>query len=966
MVHVHLLGPVELSVGGHITEVGPPQRRMVMAALAVEVGRPVSVATLIDRVWDADPPDAARRAVHAHIAMIRRVCKQTTDRGAQPLRLVRRSGGYVLDADPEQVDVHRFRQLVDRAQEAEQTDDTKASLLREAFGLWRGEPLSGLQGQWAARMRETWQRQRVDAVVGWARVELRRGDTDAVIGPLADLVAEYPLVEPLAEMLMRTLHDAGRSAEALDRYATVRRRLAEELGAEPGPALRTVHQAILRGHRPLAAGPRPAGASSRPVTAPGTSPQLRPSPEPRLSPEPRPSAKRQPSETPAQLPVAVRGFTGRDEEMNRLVSILDATRGESPAVVISAVSGMAGVGKTALAVHWARQVESAFPDGQLYVNLRGFDPRGSVVTPTEAVRGFLDAFGVHPDRIPPGLEAQVGLYRSLLAGRRVLVVLDNAVDEQQVRPLLPGAAGCMALVTSRNRLTGLAVSEGAHMLSVDVLGPGAARDVLAERIGTDRLTAEPDAVRDIVVRCAGLPLALAVVAARADALPHRPLSTLVRELREERNRLDALDAGESASQVRAAFSWSYRALSPGAARLFRLLGLHPGPDTGLAAVAALAGCPPQEARELLSELTRGHLLSEHAPGRYTFHDLLRVYAGELVAEQDDARIRRAALQRMFHHYLHTARAADALVTPQPNPVSLPTARRGANVEKPVDYDRALAWFTAEWAVLLEVLRQAPEGFEGHVWRLTAVLTTYLDRNGYWQALEDAGRRALAAARLHHDRAGQACAHRSLGLALDRLRHPDPAREHYAQALELFAGLGSDAGQARTYQHLARLSGTQGDRRQALEHARRSLRHYRAAGDRAGQSAALNHIGWQLAHLGDHHQALTHCEQGLALAQVAGDVNGLAHTWDSLGYIHRQLGQDQRAVECYRQAAELFHATGERNHEARCLTCLGDCYHSTHQPAPAQETWAQALAITDELGLAEDELLRKEIHQRLLR
>ncbi|MGX9889458.1 AfsR/SARP family transcriptional regulator [Streptomyces sp. NPDC002276] len=959
MVHVHLLGPVELSIGGHISEVGPPQRRTVMAALAVEVGRPVTVATLIDRVWDADPPDAARRAVHAHIAMIRRLCEQATDRGARPLRLVRRSGGYVLDADPWQVDVHRFRQLVDRAQQAEQTDDAKASLLREAFGLWRGEPLSGLHGQWAARMRETWQRRRVDAVVGWARVELRRGDPDAVIGPLADLLAEYPLVEPLAEMLMRTLHDAGRGAEALDRYATVRRWLAEELGAEPGPALRTVHQAILRGHRPLSAAPRPTGASSRPVTAPGASPQLRPS-------EPGPSAKRRAAETPSQLPVAVRGFTGRDEEMTRLLSILDAARGESPAVVISAVSGMAGVGKTALAVHWARQVESAFPDGQLYVNLRGFDPRGSVVTPTEAVRGFLDAFGVHPERIPLGLEAQVGLYRSLLAGRRVLVVLDNAFDEQQVRPLLPGAAGCMALVTSRNRLTGLAVSEGAHLLSVDVLGPGAARDVLAERIGGDRLTAEPDAVDDIVARCAGLPLALAVVAARADAQPHRPLSTLVRELREERNRLDALDAGESASQVRAAFSWSYRALSTGAARLFRLLVLHPGPDAGLAAVAALAGRPPQEARELLSELTRGHLLSEHAPGRYTFHDLLRVYAGELLAEQDDARKRRAALHRMLDHYLHTARAADALVTPQPNPVSLPSARRGANVEKPVDYDRALAWFTAECAVLLEVVRQAPEGFEGHVWRLTAVLTTYLDRNGYWQALEDVGRRALAAARLHDDRAGEACAHRGLGLALDRLRHPDPAREHYARALELFAELGSDAGQARTYQHLARLSGTQGDRRQALELARRSLRHYRAAGDRAGQSAALNHIGWQLAHLGDHHQALAHCEQGLALAEAAGDVNGLAHTWDSLGYIHRRLGQDQRAVACYRRASELFHATGERVHEARCLTCLGDCYDSTHQPAPARETWAQALAITDELSLPEDELLRKEIHQRLLR
>ncbi|MEU2422230.1 BTAD domain-containing putative transcriptional regulator [Streptomyces sp. NPDC007851] len=962
MVQVHLLGPVELSAGERTVEVGPPQRRTVLAVLAVETGRPVTVATLIDRVWDAGPPDAARRAVHAHIAGIRRVCAQAGDRGTRPLTLLRRSGGYVLDADPEQVDVHRFRRLVERAQAAKQPDDTKSALLRQALGLWRGEPLSGLHGQWAARMREAWRRQRVDAAVGWARAELRRGDPDAVIGPLTDLLAEYPLAEPLADMLMRALYDAGRGAEALDCFAAVRRWLAEELGTAPGPALHTTHQAILQGHRPPPPAPRP---TPPPPAPPRRSTPPPPAPRPRPSPS-RPAVGRWGGEVPAQLPLGVRGFTGRDEEMARLVAILDEARGESPAVVISAVSGMAGVGKTALAVHWARRVEGEFPDGQLYVNLRGFDPRGSTVTPTEAVRGFLDAFGVRPEHIPPGLDAQVALYQGLLAGRRVLVVLDNAWDERQVRPLLPAAPGCMALVTSRNRLAQLAVSDGAHLLSVDVLGPAAATGVLAERIGADRLAAEPGAAREIVAHCAGLPLALAVAAARAAGAPHRPLGTLARELREERNRLDALDAGEVAAQVRAVLSWSYRALSPGAARLFRLLGLHPGPDAGLPAVAALAGIPPRDTRELLSELTRGHLLSEHSAGRYTFHDLLRVYAGELVAECDDERVRREALHRMLDHYLHTARAADVLVTPQPNPIDLPAARPGAGAEDPADYDRALAWFAAECTVLLETVRQAPEGFEAHVWRLTTVVTTYLDRNGHWQALEELGRRAMAAARLEHDRTGQAGAHRTLGLALDRLRQPEAAHEHYAQALESYAALGDEAGQARTCQHLARLSGTRGDRRQALEHARRSLRHYRAAGDRAGQSAALNHMGWQLAHLGEHQQALTHCEQALALALASEDFNGLAHTWDSLGYIHRRLGHDREAVDCYRQAAELFHATGERNHEARCLTRLGDCYDSTHQPVRARDTWTRALLITDELGLPEHRALRREIRQRLLR
>jgi DNA-binding SARP family transcriptional activator len=354
-----------------------------MAALAVDVGRPVAVDVVIERVWGTHAPDGARSAVHAHVARIRRVCEQAAGTAREPLCLVRRSGGYLLEAGPDQVDVHRFRQLVDQARAAGPEDPVRARLLREALDLWRGEPLSGLHGQWAARMREAWRRQHQDAAVGWARAELSNGDPASVIGPLTGLLGEYPLAEPLAEALMRALHETGRSAEALDCYAAVRKRLAEELGTDTGPALRHLHQTILRGHRST-----PARRSELSVAARST-------------------------ELPTQLPMAVRGFTGRDEEMTRLAAILASAEGESAAVVISAVSGMAGVGKTALAVHWARRVESAFPDGQLYVNLRGFDPQGSVMPPTEAVRGFLDALGVRPGRVPPGLEAQVGLYRSL-------------------------------------------------------------------------------------------------------------------------------------------------------------------------------------------------------------------------------------------------------------------------------------------------------------------------------------------------------------------------------------------------------------------------------------------------------------------------------------------------------------------------------------------------------------------------
>ncbi len=942
MVDVQLLGPVELSAEGRAVEVGPPQRRTVMAALAVDVGRPVAVDVVIERVWGPRARDGARGAVHAHVARIRRMCEQAAESAQDPLLLVRRSGGYLLEARQDQVDVYRFRQLVDHARAAGSAEPSRAVLLREALDLWRGEPLSGLNGEWAARMREAWRRQHQDAAVGWARAELRHGDPAAVIGPLTGLLGEYPLAEPLAEALMRALHETGRSAEALDCYAAVRKHLAEELGTDTGPALRQLHQSILRGHRS----------------------ESSPRPEPAAVPRrPEPPAVQRQTELPAQLPMAVRGFTGRDGELARLAAILASAEGESAAVVISAVSGMAGVGKTALAVHWARKVESAFPDGQLYVNLRGFDPQGSVVQPTEAVRGFLDALGVRPERVPPGLEAQVGLYRSLLTGRRVLVVLDNARDEEQVRPLLPGAVGCMALVTSRNRLTGLAATEGAHLLAVDPLTPAAARAVLAERLGAGRVAAEPEAVADVITWCAGLPLALAVVSARAAAQPapaaghpRRRTPGSGRPVGRPRRRGGVQSGTGGVLLVLQRAQPRRRPTVPTAGTAPRT---RPGPARG--------GGPGRRA-------TR----TRPAPARRTDRrpPARRAHTRPLRLPRPAARVRRRTRQ-------HLRRPVGTPVRAAPDDGPLPALRAGrrrtghptaqpggdartqsrANTVEFEDYGRALAWLAAEHPVLLEIVRQPQPGFDGHVWRLVTVLTTFLDRHGYWQALLTAGHQALVAAEREGSLAGRAGAHRGLGLALDRLKCPEPAREHYLRALELFAAVGSDAGQARTHQHLSRMSGAQGNSGLALEHAYLSLEHYRAAGDRAGQAAALNHIGWRQAHLGDHLRALGHCEQALELARAAGDVDGQAHISDSLGYIHHQLGGYQQAVDRYRQAAQLFHATGERHSEAACLICLGDSHRSAGQSDAAHEVWARALALTAELGLPDDDPLRTALRER---
>ncbi|MGI5457074.1 AfsR/SARP family transcriptional regulator [Streptomyces sp. CA-249302] len=1049
LVQLRLLGPVELELRGRIEELGPPQRRTVVAALAVDAGRPVPVDVLTERIWGAGPPPGARRALYAHIARIRRVCERTGDAGEEPLRLLRRSGGYQLEAGPDQVDLHRFRRLDKLARRPGQPVGAQVSLLREALALWRGEPLTGMDGPWAERVRQAWHRRRVDAAVLLAEAELRAGEPAAVVQPLTELLGEYPLAEPLAEVLMRALHAVGDNAGALRCFAEIRERLVEELGADPGERLGGTHTAILRGRRfggggrttapgdpvgtgrPVEEGRRfgggvglsgtyvPGGAGSL-VGAPRTTePALSPSaasvrrahlapstpsaaataagPSPEVSAAPPvppvPAAVVPPAEAaavrlpapaapaasgerrsgtgappwpshdiPAQLPMSVGDFTGRVEELARLHDLLAEVERQPTAVVISALSGTAGVGKTALAVHWARQVRAEFPDGQVYVNLRGFDPGRAAMGAGEAIRGFLDAFGVPADRVPRGLDAQAALYRSLLAGRRVLIVLDNARDADHVRPLLPGAPGCLALVTSRNRLTGLAATEGAHLLPVDLLTPAEARALLAGRLGVVRMAAEPAAVDEIVVQCAGLPLALAVVAARAAGRPGLPLAGLAEELRTADRRLDPLDGGDSLTGVRSVFQWSYRMLSPAAARLFRLLGLHPGPDTALPAAAALAGVTAPEARTLLAELTEAQLVTEHRPGRYTFHDLLRAYAAELTAVHDSEETRHTAVHRLLDHYLHTAYAADALLTRRRDPMTLAPALPGALPGRPTGPDEALAWFAAEYSVLLSVVQHGQPGFETHTWQLATTLGTFLERQGHWQALADAHTTALDSARRSHDKAGQANAHRGLGLARHRLGSPDRSREHYLLGLGLFQELGNHAGQARIRQNLAIAASARGDHPEALEHARLSLDHFRAAHDRGGQAIALNEIGWYLAKLGDHREALASCRQALAAVQEIGDLNGEAHTWDSLGYVHRLLGRFTEAVDCYEQALRLFRKTGDLRSEAIGLAYLGDTLEAAGEPEAARGAWTRALAVFDELGLPEADPLRDRLRR----
>jgi DNA-binding SARP family transcriptional activator len=674
MMEFRVLGPVELHAGGKPVDIGPPRQRAVLAALSVDVGRPVLPGTMIDRVWGHEPPDGVRHGLHVYVARIRRMLRQADPSTATSL--VRRSGGYVLDVDPDQVDMHRFARLVQQSRDPACRDLDRVALLRQAMQLWRDTPLADLPGLWVEQVRQTLVQQRLDTAVAWAQAEVAVGGAAATIPTLTELVGEHPLVESLAAALMRAHHATGNTEEALTSYTSMRQRLVEALGIEPCAELKALHQQVLRGDmdepaaRPtalstaqatgpiaelaalsaaqlsalsaaqlaaLSSGRAAARATTQPA-APATGQAAGPATLSIAHPIAQSIALSLPdSPVPAQLPMDVPGFSGRGAELGQLDALLSQVEG----VGVSVVSGTAGVGKTALAVHWAHRARSSFPDGQLCVDLRGFAPDGAA-GPDEVIGGFLEALGVARHRIPATLADRAALYRSMVNGRRMLVLLDNARDAQQVRPLLPGSPGCLVLVTSRHQLPGL-VAHGARPLVLDLPSPDEAREMMIRRLGvTDRGTLD-----EIIALCARLPLALSITAARAATRPHVPLRALADELRRTSGSLAAFVGDDEATNVRAALSWSYRALSPEAAALFRRLSQHPGPEFTIPSAAALSGSSLARARRLLTELAHAHLVTEQPLGRYAMHDLLRAYATEQAHEFDVDADRQTALLRML-------------------------------------------------------------------------------------------------------------------------------------------------------------------------------------------------------------------------------------------------------------------------------------------------------------------------------
>jgi DNA-binding SARP family transcriptional activator/tetratricopeptide (TPR) repeat protein len=917
------MGPVRVWRGDRELALGPPQQRAVLVALAARANRTMSRSELIEAVWGDNSPASATSAAYTYIAGLRQVLEPEPeperDRRRPRQVLIGTPSGYSLRLQPGAIDTDVFHQHVDNARQSRLTGDLDEAIqsFNSALALWHGTPFSGVPGPFAAaeRMRVTdmyWA-----AVEEHAETTIAAGRHTDVASDLVGRIHEQPLRERLCGLLMLALYRSGRQAEALAVFQDARRLLVQELGIEPGPDLQRLHHQILTSDAVL----------QTPILVRSTATSMRPA-------------------LPRQLPAGVGHFVNRTDELRRLSTLMDTAARSAGTAPISMINGAAGIGKTALAVHFGHQVADEFGDGQLYVNLRGYAPEPPV-SPTEALGGFLRALGVDPLRIPNEVDEQAALYRSLLAGTRTLVVLDNARSAQQVRPLLPASPSCLALVTSRHPLTGLVATDDADVLDLDVLGTHDAVTLLTRIIGERRVHADPKAAIDLAHLCAHLPLALRITAANLATHPQLTIAEMATRVIE--NRLSALQVDDDPhTAVRAAFDLSYATLGPEPQRLFRYLGLAPGPDMSLQAAAALTGDTVGHTRQLLDSLAAAHLIEEHTPGRYLFHDLLRAYAIDQVHTVDTDTDRHTAEHRILDFYLHTAHAAARLLDPHWEPIAPTPPQPGATPAHLTERGDALAWCETEYPVLLAAVALAAEtGFDTHAWQIPSALRTFLDRQGRWDDYRVTLDTALAAARRSEDLAAQAATHLGLGYAYAQLRVYDNARTHLLATLDLCTRMGDRMGQAGAQRRLGWMFGLQGRYREAQDHAQRALDVYQTTGHRAGQAKVLNDIGWYQAGLGNHHQALDNCQRALDLQRELGDRISEADTQDSLGYTHHHLGNYPEAIASYQRAIDLYREVDDRSSEADTLTRLGETHHTLGDNDAARDAWRQALTILED-------------------
>ncbi|WP_406841752.1 AfsR/SARP family transcriptional regulator (plasmid) [Streptomyces sp. AHU1] len=925
---IEILGPVRVWRGNLEVDPGSAQQRTLLSLLAARCGHPVVAAEICSVLWGDNPPKTATNIVHRHVSAIRRLLEPNLPSRAEGQWIHRAAGGYQLRKEAIDLDVLQFREFWDQARRAGQEHDYESALtlLMEGLNLWHGQAAQGIVPDARSHPAfEVLDREQAAAATDAAEWALRTGKPKLALEAVQAAIVVNIHHEPLHASLIRLLAASGNSAQALAVYQTTRLRLREELGIDPGTELREAYLEVLRSDVPV----HDLSSTSSNQAAPDRAPMF--------------------SVTPAQLPRDQATFAGRHNELRHALEPFETPGSHVSAARVMTLSGMAGIGKTTLAIHLAHQLAEHFPDGQLHVDLRGFSAGESALPAEDALRFFLESLGVPGQHVPHGTNERAALYRSVLAQRRVMVVLDNALDADQVLPLLPVSAGCMAIVASRRPLPALAALTGAEMIRLDVLSDEEAHELLVRRLGAHRVDSEPEAAQEIIMLCDRLPLALAVMAARASAHPDWPLAAIADQLQESKGTLDAFSDPEPTLDARTVFSWSYRALSDGAAELFRLLAVHPGPDVTTAAAAALIQREIPDTRDLLSELVCARLVTERLPGRYTLHDLLRAYASELSQEHDAGSKRRDAFHFLLDHYTVTACSADRLLLPARDPVSVNDAcSRHARGPALRDVAHAGRWFAAERTVLLSLLkRAAQQNFDQHACQLAwamAYLQTIDQVHDYAKAYAI----GLAAAQRMEDPRLQAYFHRGLGNAYAQLHRFIESKDHFDQAHRLFEQLDDPLELARTLYNASYLSEETGDLDATLHQVRRAVALYRTSDNQTALALFLSRLS--AAHRGrmELTEALASSLQALESVDLLTDPQDRGRVWRDLGLAHHRHGHTEEAVSSFQQALMFFQQAGHRLQEALTLEDLGTAYLQSGNRDTARTTFQKALTLLETL------------------
>ncbi|MDR7301580.1 AfsR/SARP family transcriptional regulator [Haloactinomyces albus] len=937
-----VLGPLEVLHGGVLQPLGNPGMRSVLACLLFEPNQVVSMERIITTLWGEAPPATARTIVHGYISKLRKMLAAVPDTAGdeEAPTILTRAPGYVLTVDSDRIDAHRARALINHAYGLDPAE--RSRVLSEALTLWRGPVLSDISSSRLHRMvAANLDELRLLALEERIAAGLELGHHQYLVAELSGLVDEYPLRERLTGQLMLANYRSGQRADAQARYHALRERLSDELGIDPGPELRSLYEQLLRDDETLLGGDRGSAA-----TVPADGGSARP--------------------VPAELPPAVAGFVGRDRELAALDRIL-ADREQGMGNLLAVLTGPAGVGKSALAVTWAHRVAHTFTDGRLHASLRGFDSERAPLSPGEALIGFLKALGVAADAIPVDLDGRAALYRSLLADRRVLVLLDDARDSDQVRPLLPGSPGSLVVVTSRRRLDELVVRSGARMLPLETLPTPAAVELLDRAGVPGRSASEPVAARRLADLCGGLPLALRIAAARLAANPGRGVADLVDELTDERNRLHGLDIDGSDASVRRAFDISYRNLHPAHATMFRLLGTVPGHTFTAHTVAALCGTDPPTARRRLRALVLAHLVTEPDSDRFGMHDLLRLYARDLLAAGAEetagsgADCARAALRRLLHHYLVVADHARRFLRPARDELDFSgddTTVRPAITGRA----EALEWFDAEWPNLVAAIGTAnAEELHEYAWPLVRLQFNYLMVRCPWEDWIAIYNTGLDSARKLDDPAGKVLMSAGLGVVHSRSGSPAVALEYYAESYADAVNTGESSWLAMAQVNLGSALFRLGRYDEAQRHCEEALNAYRMLGDRYREAGALNNLAQVEQVSGDREAALVHLRAAEAMYREADDLETLAMVLNNCGEVSVEMGHVTEAERYHQEALDVAQRCGSAMRQAAAYLGLGDAADLRRNRPVARTRWETALSIFEAGGSPRAGEARNRLH-----